>query len=283
MTGSSADVAKSVPDIIKAASASPLGIFALIILIVGALAYVYFRSAPIKVRIGIFAAFFLGAVLYGVAITKAAGSDSPTKADSQSSASNLTLSIDGMVADSGTGKSIELATVTTVLSPSPVITDSNGIFHVKVKLPAPGESVILHVSKDGYQALDWTITPPVSGGIRILLSKGSQAAAPAAAVVTSETYKSDNAASGACKDFGAWATVCSADKPDGWTIAAQNFSLTGDRAGCAYAECELVSPPTSKKVCYRFRTQGHDEECGHSGNTGIHYSQGVLNVVWQHQ
>jgi hypothetical protein len=33
------------------------------------------------------------------------------------------------------------------------------------------------------------------------------------------------------------------------------------------------------KACYRASTQGHDEECGLSGKTGIHYSQGVLTVT----
>jgi hypothetical protein len=102
-------------------------------------------------------------------------------------------------------------------------------------------------------------------------------------VNTTEVYWSDDTASGACKDFGAWATVCSPDKPEGWTIVTQVFELTGDRAGCAYAECSTVSAPTPTKACYHFRTQGHDEECGHSGNTGIHYSKGKLTVVWAHR
>jgi hypothetical protein len=84
-------------------------------------------------------------------------------------------------------------------------------------------------------------------------------AAPTEFVTTTETYYSDNAASGACKDFGAWASVCTPDKPAGWTITYEHFDLTGDRAGCQWAE-----------------------ECGHSDNTGIHYSKGVLTIVWKH-
>jgi hypothetical protein len=98
-----------------------------------------------------------------------------------------------------------------------------------------------------------------------------------------EVYWSDEAASGHCADFGGWASVCSADKPGGWYIVSQVFELTGDRAGCAYAECGSVSPPTPTKACYHFRTQGHNEECGHSGNTGIHYSKGKLTVVWAYR
>lgn len=282
LVSSSTDAVKTVPDIIKAASQSSLGILALIIIILGVLAYVYFKSAAINIRIGIFLGLLLGAALYAVAISKAA---QPMGADPVSKPQRPIefAYIDGMVADSDGGKSINLATITTVLSTSPAITDTNGIFRLKIKTPDTGDSVVLHVTKDGYESLDWTVTPPLNGGIRILLTKVRSAAQSGPSVVTSETYRSDSAASGACKDFGAWASVCSADKPDGWTIAAQNFSLIGDRAGCAYAECGLVSPPTATKVCYHFRTQGHDEECGHSGNTGIHYSQGVLNVVWQHR
>jgi hypothetical protein len=278
----STDAVKTVPDIIKAASSSPLGILALIIVILGVLAYVYFKDAPVNTRVAIFAGLLLGAVLYAVAISKAVQANSPGAVAPQPSQPIGITSVDGIVADADGGKSINLATITTVLSTSPAITDTNGIFHLKIKTPDAGDSVVLHVSKEGYESLDWTVTPPLSGGIRILLTKGPSAAQSGPSVVTSETYRSDNAASGACKDFGAWTSVCSADKPDGWTIAAQNFSLIGDRAGCAYAECGLVSPPTATKVCYHFRTQGHDEECGHSGNTGIHYSQGVLNIVWQH-
>lgn len=113
--------------------------------------------------------------------------------------------------------------------------------------------------------------------------KAAVAEAPPALplVNTTEVYWSDEAASGHCKDFGGWASVCSADKPEGWTIVSQVFELTGDRAGCAYAKCEPVSV-TPTKACYHFSTQGHDEECGHSGNTGIHYSKGKLTVVWAH-
>ena len=103
-----------------------------------------------------------------------------------------------------------------------------------------------------------------------------------AMVTTVETYTSDQVASGDCGNFGNWATLCSPDKPAGWTIVDQNFQLKGDRAGCAWAECQLAQPPTSTKVCYKFRMQGHSEECGHSGNTGIHNSYGELHVVWQH-
>jgi hypothetical protein len=98
---------------------------------------------------------------------------------------------------------------------------------------------------------------------------------------TPETYRSDELPSGNCKDFSGWYSLCSPDNPEGWTIVSQVFQLIGDRSCSGWANCEVVSK-TPTKICYRFRMQGHDEECGHSGNTGIHYSRGQLDVVWQH-
>lgn len=141
-----------------------------------------------------------------------------------------------------------------------------------VVLPRPDIQRTLAINYPGF----------TSSAVLEPLAKLPPLPAPAPWVVVTETYKSDNAASGACKDYGAWASVCSPDKPEGWTIVSYHFDLTGDRAGCQYAKCDVASPPTPTKICYHFQTQGHDEECGHSGNTGIHYSTGVLTVVWQH-
>jgi hypothetical protein len=105
---------------------------------------------------------------------------------------------------------------------------------------------------------------------------------PPPLVVTAETYRSpSDMPSGSCKDFSPAYQLCSEAKPDGWTIVSQSFQLTGDRACGGWSTCAVeVNTPT--RVCYRFSLQGHDDECGHSGNTGIHYSKGNLNVVWQH-
>jgi multisubunit Na+/H+ antiporter MnhG subunit len=151
-------VLKTVPEIIRAASASALGILALLIVILGVLAYVYFKSAPIKIRIGIFIALLFGASLYAFAIEKAAQSSGMT-------------AIDGMVADAEKGDSIDLATVTTTLSASPAVTDSNGVFHLKIRTPDPGEPIVLHVAKSGYETIDWTVTPPIVEAVRVLLRK----------------------------------------------------------------------------------------------------------------
>jgi hypothetical protein len=169
------EAVKTVPDIIKAASSSLLGILALIILVLACLAYLFFKGASVKVRVWIFLTLFLGATLYAFAISKAA---KPVESEHP----GITFaSIDGVVADANGGKSIAQATITTALNASPAVTDSNGIFHLKIKTPDAGDFVVLHVSKDGYQSLDTTVTPPLNGGIIILLAKAKSptAALPA--------------------------------------------------------------------------------------------------------
>jgi hypothetical protein len=47
------EAVKTVPDIIKAASSSLLGILALIILVLACLAYAFFKGASVKVRVEI--------------------------------------------------------------------------------------------------------------------------------------------------------------------------------------------------------------------------------------
>lgn len=106
--------------------------------------------------------------------------------------------------------------------------------------------------------------------------------APQIVIEPEEEVRSPETASGACKDFGTWARVCSKPKTPGWTIVSEHFDLIGDRAGCAYAECKKEDGSSNTQVCYLFHMQGHDEQCGHGNNTGIQFSTGVLKVVWKH-
>lgn len=57
--------------IIEAASKSPLGIFALMILVLATLGYVFFKDANPRIRVLIYLAMLAGVVGYGVAITRA--------------------------------------------------------------------------------------------------------------------------------------------------------------------------------------------------------------------
>lgn len=68
----SGEAVKRWPEIIKQASTSPLGIFALMILILGALASMWFTREKPRMKLVAFLAMFAGVVAYGVAISHAA-------------------------------------------------------------------------------------------------------------------------------------------------------------------------------------------------------------------
>jgi len=195
-------------------------------------------------------------------------------------------SITGRVADSSTKQAIDDAEITLSGRSETARTDGAGNFDLSFHPPIPAETLHLFISKVGFEPFNRLVGVGEHLEAEIVPAKTSvnpPAPAPEKKLVpTSEVYTSDDVASGSCADMGAWSTVCTPDKPPGWTIINAQFNLTGDRAGCAYANCEPLGTATASKACYRFRTQGHSEECGHSGNTGIHYSKGVLNVVWSH-
>jgi len=68
---------KSLPDIIKAAAQSQLGILALLVVALSVLAYVFFAKARMKIRVGIFVLLFAGVVGFGVAMFRASDSGLP--------------------------------------------------------------------------------------------------------------------------------------------------------------------------------------------------------------
>lgn len=68
---------KSLPDIIKAAAQSPLGILALLVVALSILAYVFFARASVKTRVGIFVLLFAGVLAFGVAVLRASDSNAP--------------------------------------------------------------------------------------------------------------------------------------------------------------------------------------------------------------
>ena len=63
------------PKIIEAASKTPLGIFALMLLLIAVLALAFFRKANAKYRMAVFLIMFLSLVLYGYTITRATSAD----------------------------------------------------------------------------------------------------------------------------------------------------------------------------------------------------------------
>jgi hypothetical protein len=68
---------KSLPDIIRAAAQSQLGILALLVVALAILAYVFFAKSAVKIRVGIFVLLFAGVVGFGVALFRASDTGTP--------------------------------------------------------------------------------------------------------------------------------------------------------------------------------------------------------------
>jgi len=69
---------KSLPEIIKAAAQSQLGIMALLVVALAILAYVFFAKAAVKIRVGMFVLLFAGVIGFGVAMFRASDPNGPT-------------------------------------------------------------------------------------------------------------------------------------------------------------------------------------------------------------
>lgn len=202
--------------------------------------------------------------------------------------------IRGRVMDKSTKRGIEDAEIVATGKAETTKSDHEGTFVFPVDGVSPEANRIhLYFTKDGYEVGDQTakvgdnidvFLVPALTKAQLVPDPDKNPPPPKPEMVsTSETYLSDDVASGACADMGAWATLCTPDKPADWTITYQHFELTGDRAGCRWAECLPAGEITTTKACYKFRTQGHSDEChAFSSNTGIHYSKGRLDVVWTH-
>jgi hypothetical protein len=71
-------LAGRLPEIITAAAQSYLGILALLVIALAALAYFFFAKASEKVRVGIFVLLFVGVIAFGAAMFRASG-DTPRR------------------------------------------------------------------------------------------------------------------------------------------------------------------------------------------------------------
>lgn len=86
------------------------------------------------------------------------------------------------------------------------------------------------------------------------------------------------------QNSGDWAAyspfyVLCGEAPAGQRIVSHTFSLRGDRACGAWAQCGLTDQ-SATRVCYQFRMQGHNENQAWLGafnpNSGVRQSEGVL-------
>jgi len=160
------DGLKEVPKIIAAAAKSPLGVLALIILVLAVLAVIFFKTANDNVRVSIFVLMFFGFGLFGWAMINANSAKSDTNIlDHPSSSVTRSLTLAGTVVDSQSNGSISGAEVTIVGHEDRGVSDSTGNFRFEVHglITDIATPVDMRVTKDGYQTLDWQVVLPQRG------------------------------------------------------------------------------------------------------------------------
>lgn len=154
-------VVQALPDIIKNASQSPLGIIALLAVILGILAWAFFRKESLGVRLSIWAIILLGAILFCVATVKA--SNHIGELEGKQPATDRLL-VTGTTVDAVSNDAIARAQITLVGRSESAVSDDNGNFTIEIL--GNGEPQInlrLRVSKDGYAPYDVQITAPATG------------------------------------------------------------------------------------------------------------------------
>lgn len=153
-------IAKSIPEIIKQASQSQLGILALLIIVLFGLAFYFFRKAPVRWRALIFLVFFLGVAGYAWAITRVA-----TKP--------AAVHYVGRVIDKLTGTPLEESTVLVTVgnrSDPPRFTDSDGNFSFWIARTDPTQDAMLHFAHDNYEPYERIVSSDISnqlGDVRL--------------------------------------------------------------------------------------------------------------------
>ena len=168
-------VSKSVPEIIKQASQSQLGILALLIIVLFGLAIYFFRGAPIRWRALIFLVFFCGVVAYAWEINRIAGRP-------------VSVHYVGRVLDKLTSLPLPESKITVTLSNKsdpPRQTDSDGQFSFWISRSDPTQDATLHVDHEKYEPYQRIVPSDINnqlGDIHLaLIVQKESASQPAAA------------------------------------------------------------------------------------------------------
>lgn len=141
-------VLKNIPDIIKEASQSQLGILALLIIVLFGLAIYFFRTAPMKLRAVIFLVFFAGVVAYGWEINRAASKPG-------------SMHYTGRVLDKVTAAPIHEATVAVSLGSNhfpPYRSDSDGNFSFWLERKKASDDASVRIEHASYSEYDRTVS-----------------------------------------------------------------------------------------------------------------------------
>jgi hypothetical protein len=177
-TGPIQRISLDVPQIIHEASKSPLGIFALMLLVLAGLAYIFFKGKKPAVTIPIFAAMLIGVVSYGFALTRTSHVHS--------------YRISGDVVDSKTKDPIESAAVKLewggLAYPDDSDSDGRYTFTVKQTDDAIPSRIRLVAEAEGYKTYTHTIDDPLQNiPVTLLMRK-----APSTQEVTQSNNVSDS-------------------------------------------------------------------------------------------
>jgi hypothetical protein len=144
-------------DIIKAASQSPLGIVALVILVVFVVGYVWFNPSSTRVRIGIFAGMIVTALVFFVVGLRGVPSKPvPPPPGPVAPGPAQLMTYVGRVQNRATLDPVEgaKAEIDVEQSSKYDYTDSDGIYRVKIGQLKPDSEARLHIQAEGYRAFD---------------------------------------------------------------------------------------------------------------------------------
>jgi hypothetical protein len=149
---------KALPDIIKNASQSRLGILALLAIIVGCLAWGFFREAPVKVRLATWSLILVGTISFFIATTDASRG---TKSSPAIQATTNALSIAGTTVDAASNETVRQAQISLVGRPETAVSDNSGNFRLELSGRVGAQAdVRLKVSKVGYDPYESQVTAP---------------------------------------------------------------------------------------------------------------------------
>jgi len=146
------------PAIIAEAAKSTLGLLALMVILLSALAFVFFRNAGERVRTSVFAAMLAGVVAFGVVATKTGRAGTEVAPKEVTPNESRPPGIAGTVVDQQTNHSIPQARISVVGGRETGTSDDTGNF--SLSFAGGVQSVRLHVEKAGYHPADLSVAAP---------------------------------------------------------------------------------------------------------------------------
>jgi hypothetical protein len=186
-------IVKSLPEIIKQASQSPLGILALLIVALFGLAIYFFRRAPLPWRGAVFLIFAAGVAAFGWELSQVAAKPS-------------SLHYEGHVRDALTRSALPEARVRVSLpgvTLPPHVTDSDGLFSFWLERKNASDDATVRVERANYLDYERTVSSDASTHLEdVLLARisASTAQSPSPSSSSNSERVGSAAGSGAASD-----------------------------------------------------------------------------------